>query len=115
LTLILPPTWPPPDLGELLHAGHERVALGVLGGELDGFVLGLCHTEGGKGDGGGDGFEDQTFHGLSPEKGQWMWLYANDEQPVAASAWLPCQRSGPAPSPSEGTATIRNITRTAPS
>jgi hypothetical protein len=55
------------DLGELLHAHHQRMALGVLGGELDGFLLRKGHAEGGNRDGGGEGLEHQTFHGLSPE------------------------------------------------
>jgi hypothetical protein len=43
------------------------MALGVLGGELDGFLLREGHAEGGNRDGGGEGLEHQTFHGLSPE------------------------------------------------
>ena len=41
------------DLGELLHAQHDGVALGVLGGELDGFVLGLGGAESSNGGQGG--------------------------------------------------------------
>jgi len=70
------------DLGELLHPHHQRMALGVLRGEFDGFFLRKGHAEGGNRHGGGEGLEHQSFHGLSPEG-------KREGRMHAVARWLP--------------------------
>ena len=69
LTLILPPALGGHDLGELLHPHHDRVALRILGRELDRALLDvLC---GGDANNrarheGQSGLHQQSFHRASP-------------------------------------------------
>ena len=53
------------DVGKLFHAGHDRMAFGVLCGELDRAVFVILRAgdaKGGQCGGGYQGFDHQTFH-----------------------------------------------------
>jgi hypothetical protein len=68
LTLSLPPDLAVHQLGELLHAQHDGMALGVLVGELDGAGLRLREPKAATATAATQGLEEQSFHALSPWK-----------------------------------------------